>query len=77
MGDVKNCHVFTEIPELSDKKIEEFFEGELCMFAINETNVYSWGWNDHGQLGRSFKCDEILKPKKIKFFTDKNIINIS
>ena len=78
LGHVEVCQNLTEISELSDKRIEEFLEGNDCMFARSDiNNIYSCGLNEHGQLGRGFKCDEILKPKKIEFLSDKNIITIS
>ena len=80
LGHVKDCPVLIEISELSDKRIEEFFEGKEHMFARSETNdIYSWGTNGHGLSGRgfrSFKSEGILKPKKIEFLSDKNIITI-
>ena len=78
LGHIDQCHVFTEIRELSDKMIEDFFEGEDCMFAKSKTNqIYSWGENDHGQLGRGFKSNDVVVPGIIKFFTDKKIVQIS
>ncbi len=41
----------------------------------NSTMLYSWGNNNHGQLGYVGKADEEdhSMPKKIEFFNDKNI----
>jgi alpha-tubulin suppressor-like RCC1 family protein len=56
LGQIKECHTFTEITELSDKLIEEIFESNDCMFARSETNdIYSWANNYWGQLGRGFE----------------------
>ena len=78
LGDARGCNVMTEIIELDDKDIDEFFEGYNCVFARSETNeIFSWGWNEHGQLALGFKSAKRLKPNKIDFFTDKNIIQIS
>ena len=42
LGYVHVCHFLTEISELSDKGIEQFFEGLYFMFARSETNdIYS------------------------------------
>ena len=79
LGFVEGFQVTTEIPELSDKKIEAFFEGYDCMFARSETNeIYSWGMNYWGQLGRGYESGmfDYLKPERVKFFDDKNIIEI-
>ena len=80
LGYVKECLKYTEIPELSDKKIECFFNGNDCMFAKSEINeIYSWGMNYWGQLGRGHESGmfDYLKPGKIDFFDDKNIIEIT
>ena len=79
LGNVNYCLNLTEITDLSGNQIEEFYEGNNCMFAKSETNcVYSWGKNHHGQLGRgtidSFFQD--MKPKKCDFLSNKNIIEI-
>ena len=80
LGQIKECHTYTEIPELSDKLIEEVFEGNDCMFARSETNViYSWGNNYWGQLAKGFESGmlEYFKPEKIEFFDNKKIIEIA
>ena len=71
---------FTLIEELCDQNIEEFFGGEQFMFGRNNKNqIFSWGRNNHGQLARGYHSDhdEYLKPIKIDFFDNKNIIEIS
>ena len=80
LGDIKECPDFIEIPGLSGILIEEFFEGYDSMFARTETNeIYSWGMNERGQLGRGFQSDkqERFKPQKNEYFSNKNIIKIS
>ena len=76
LGDI-TISALTEIPELSGKGIEEFYKGNLCMFARSSINeIYSWGHNKYGKLGRGFESYERLKAEKIDFFDDKNIIDI-
>ena len=63
--------------QLCDKNIEQFFGNSFIFFATSESNmIYSWGMNTCGQLGREFKSIELLKPKKNKFFYNKNTVGI-
>ena len=51
------------IQELCDKNIEEFFGYSDVYFARSQTNViYSWGWNELGQLSRSITNELYLQP---------------
>ena len=76
-GKIDKCPVLTEIEELSGKRIEGFFEGRDVMFARSDTNeIFSWGWNEEGLLGKEFKSFEFFKPGIIGFFTKIKIIEI-
>ncbi|CAG2103278.1 unnamed protein product [Medioppia subpectinata] len=42
-----------QIPQLSLKRIQQFAIGATFALALDATNcIYSWGKNEHGQLGR-------------------------
>ena len=80
LGHKKRISKYTSIPELCDQNIEEFFEGRGYIFARSKENqIFSWGDNFAGKLARRLntKTRECLKPKKLKFFQNKNIIEIS
>ncbi|CAG2163402.1 unnamed protein product [Oppiella nova] len=70
------------IPQLSNKKIQQFINGYDFVLAINDMNhVFSWGHNDCGQLGRHTKRLLFLKTeygnhKNISELNDKNITQI-
>ena len=69
----------TEIKELSKQKIKEIFVGWDFELALNEDNqIFGWGRNNHGELGRgdNSKKNEILKPQKIDFQTKEKIKEI-
>ena len=86
-ANIKQSYDFSEIVELRFLGIEEFFEGNNCMFARSEENViYYWGLFEKGQLvrqnwtnyePRSKIRKDYLRPKKDLFLSDKNIIDIS
>ena len=90
LGQKNLSHDFSEISELRGKVIEEFFEGNYCMYARTDTNdIYYWGLFEKGQLVRRAWTNyesksqpksrirkEYLKPKKNQFLSDYNIINI-
>ena len=78
LGNDKRVTEFTLIKELCDQNIEEFFEGYDYMFARNNKNqIFSWGHNDDGQLAQGYRSNnQYVKPKKINFFDNKNIIEI-
>ena len=80
LGHSKRVTEFTLIEELCDQNIEEFFNGYEFMFGRNNENqIFSWGRNFKGQLAREEWCEcyQNLKPIKIDFFDNKNIIEIS
>ena len=66
------------IPELCDKRVKEFFNGEdfvLCLTSDNK--LFSWGKNEYGQLGNGHSSAyKTSKPELIEYFNDKNIIQI-
>ena len=65
-----------EIKELSDKKIKEFHIGIRFVLALSEENkLYSWGWNNRGQLGRESEDIIDRNPTEIIYFTN-SISNI-
>ena len=65
------------IHELCDKSIEQFFGEKDVFFARSQTNIYSWGVNDHAQLGKGYTSQECLVPDKNEYFSDKKIIEIT
>ena len=70
------------INELCEVNIEKFFcfkyTIDFCLFAKSSDNtIFSSGGNKYGQLARRYKSDEYLKPKRIEYFDDKDIIDIS
>ena len=55
INDSKELHPI-EIKELSDKKIKEFHLGDDFILALSEDNkLYSLGYNDYGQFGKSIE----------------------
>ena len=66
------------IPELCDKRVKEFFNGQdfvLCLTSDNK--IFSWGKNDNGQLGNGHSSAfKTSKPELIEYFNDKNIIKV-
>ena len=77
---VEEC---TEIKELSKQKIKEIFFFKSSMpsdfvLALSEDNqIFGWGKNYDGQLGRGYNSEDILKPQKIDFPSKEKIIDIS
>ena len=72
---VEEC---TEIKELSKHKIKEIFVAWDFVLALNEDNqIFGWGKNDLGQLGRGQNSYDIMKPQKIDFQSNEKIIDIS
>ena len=66
------------IQELCNKYIIEFFNGMHFVIALNyENELYGWGLNDEGQLGRGFKTIDIEYFKSEKIFFNKSIKQIS
>ena len=61
-----------EIKELSDKNIKEFYCGFNFILAMNENKnkLYSWGNNEHGQLGRITENNYDNNPTEIIFQTN-------
>ena len=84
LGHERHVSEYTLIEELCDQNIEEFFGGKCYMFARNDKNqIYSWGYNDRYEWVNENseddeeRSEECLKPKRIIFFENKNIIEIS
>jgi len=60
-----------------EKKVICLSCGDSFFVVITEDNkVYSWGKNDHGQLGISTTENFIAKPKEVKISEDNEIIKI-
>ena len=67
-----------EINKLNNVKIIEFIDGNCCMYARTEDNqVFSWGGNAWGQLGRDVdrNAKNYHEPAVIDF-NGKNIISV-
>ena len=71
----------TEIKELSKQKVKEIFKGGYFLLALTEDyQIFGWGVNDLGQLGRgyvSYSNNRLYKPQKIDFPSEEKIIDIS
>ena len=68
LGNVHVSHGLTEIPELSNKCIEEFYAGKNCRFVRSKKNdIYYWGC---GHPGKSLALKE-LNQKKMSFSSRK------
>ncbi|CAG2167469.1 unnamed protein product [Oppiella nova] len=65
-----------QIPELSHKRIQQFYIGGDFVLAISSaTGVYSWGHNNCGQLARCVTPEgQYSKPQKITYLDNKNIV---
>ena len=63
-----------QIKELSERRIKEFFFGCDFVLALSEENMlYSWGYNNYGQLGRSTETNYDRDPREINFFTNRKL----
>ena len=59
-----------ELTLLNGKCIKEFYVGGNFFLALSQDKkLFSWGYNDHGQLGRGYTSDKFEKPEEIEFFT--------
>ena len=70
LGHNRAVNTPTIIQELCNKYIIEFFNGMNFVIALNyENELYGWGWNRAGQLGRGFRNidNEYFKPEKVFF----------
>ncbi|CAG2170152.1 unnamed protein product [Oppiella nova] len=67
------------IPELSHQEIQHFVNGFDFVLAINaERQVYSWGHNSSGQLGRETpQFAYYFKPKRLSRFDYRDVIQVS
>ncbi|CAG2101268.1 unnamed protein product, partial [Medioppia subpectinata] len=53
LGHDRAVQLAQQIPQLSLKRIQQFATGATFALALDATNcIYSWGKNEHGQLGR-------------------------
>ena len=80
VGNGKEVEECTEIKEVSNKKMKEFFIGVTFVLGLNENNdIFMWGYNYWAQLGRGYRSglDECLKPARIEFQTNEKIEDIS
>ena len=60
-----------EVPELHHKNIQQFFNGEDFVLALNNDNyIYSFGYNKWGQLGMGLNGLPYNKPKHISYFSE-------
>ena len=66
------------IIELCDKNVKEFFNGlDFVLCLTSDNKVFSWGMNDHGQLGIGCaKSDKYYEPQLVEFFNDKKIVQV-
>ncbi|XP_031571187.1 uncharacterized protein LOC116305433 [Actinia tenebrosa] len=59
-------------------RIKEIYCGNLHYLVVTEAGqVYTWGYNDHGQLGHGKKMDNQPVPKVVPGLKDKHIVNAS
>ena len=63
------------IPELCDKSVIKFFNGNDFVLSLTRDNqLFSWGKNDHGQLGIGQSNEyRIFKPQLIEYYNSKTI----
>ena len=68
----------TFVPELSEKNVKEFFNGmDFVLCLTNDNNLYSWGRNNHGQLGiGTVKENRFYEPQLVEFFNEKEIVQV-
>ena len=80
---IPNCTMledYQKIEDLSEKKIEEFYEGFDCMFARTMNgDIYGWGRNDKGQLciGEVSKEFDVVGHRKIDKLSKLKIVRIT
>jgi len=74
--DAQNCVIsFTIIPELKSIDVKAVFVKKKHCLALTQTGkIYSWGLNEHGQLGLGNTNNE-FKPKLIPFFDNMKVIS--
>ena len=55
-----------ELVSMSGKRVKEFFVGMDFVLALtDDINLYSWGWNKYGQLGRGVASTGCYEPAMI------------
>ena len=68
------------IPEVfnSHEKVEHFFNGlDYVLCLTSDSQLFSWGKNDHGQLGIGCADNDLLyKPQLIQSFVDVKIVQV-
>ena len=78
LGHQNKIRTLELIPELCDKGVIKFFNGRnfvLCLTSDNK--LYSWGKNNHGQLGiGQLNKYKIFKPQLIEYFNNKTIVQV-
>ena len=78
LGHNKNVKYPQIIPELCDKNIHQFHNGQTFVLGLTcDNELYGWGLNNCGQLGRSFINADFNKPALIKGFNNQIITQIS
>ena len=80
-GHMNEMNEVTEVPELKGNNIKEFYNGLEFVIAMNceRNELFGWGVNTSGQLGRGYKSgiNDYSKPEKLKSFENKKINQIS
>jgi alpha-tubulin suppressor-like RCC1 family protein len=75
-GNPSGYHVYTPSrisPEESDKRFVDVFSGGMQHYALTaDGEVWSWGYNNYGQLGHGDTVNR-ASPKRIEFFVTNNI----
>jgi len=66
----------TPVTFFKDKKIKIFAGAYHSMALTEEGLLYSWGYNNFGQLGFQTKTPFISLPREISFFRDYTVVNI-
>lgn len=44
----------------------------VCLLFLEEGELYTWGWNQYGQLGHGNTQNQIF-PKLVAFFKEQNL----
>ncbi|KAF0696772.1 Aste57867_12493 [Aphanomyces stellatus] len=83
LGHLDTVRFPTEIPTFIGLKVSQIVSGFRHNFAVlpqsaTNSDVYGWGWNEHGQLGDVDSADSVvLRPQRIKSLTDVAVTSLA